>query len=81
MTLRWAAVDPQQAAAEVMHYISGWSRALPGALGRKSAFEFPILRQAMRAGAGVKLGCDHTHDPAQVAIRAETLASRAGNLS
>ena len=45
-------------------------------------FEFtPAMRAAVKAGAGVKLGCDHTHYPAHVAIGAETLASLAGDLS
>jgi len=44
-------------------------------------FEFdPAARQAVRAGASVKLGCDHTHYPAHVIIDAETLASLAGDL-
>jgi hypothetical protein len=44
-------------------------------------FEFPpAAREAVRAGAGVKLGCDHTHYPAHVAIPPETLASLAGDL-
>ena len=44
-------------------------------------FEFgKPLRDAVRAGAGVKLGCDHTNYPAHVAIAAETLASLAGDL-
>jgi Protein of unknown function (DUF3501) len=44
-------------------------------------FEFsPAQRQAVRAGAGVKLGCDHTHYPAHTTIAAETLASLAGDL-
>ena len=44
-------------------------------------FEFPpVQRQAVRAGAGVKLGCDHPNYPAHVAIGAETLASLAGDL-
>lgn len=44
-------------------------------------FEFtrPMI-EAIRAGAGVKLGCDHTHYPAHTLIRAETLASLAGDL-
>ena len=43
-------------------------------------FEFtPALRAAIAAGAGVKLGCDHTHYPAHVQIGAETLASLAGD--
>ncbi|HEX7437647.1 MAG TPA: DUF3501 family protein [Caldimonas sp.] len=44
-------------------------------------FEFPkAARDAIRAGAAVKLGCDHTHYPAHVTIAAETLASLAGDL-
>jgi hypothetical protein len=44
-------------------------------------FEFnPAQRAAIRAGAAVKIGCDHTHYPAHVAVTAETLASLAGDL-
>ena len=44
-------------------------------------FEFPkAAREAVRAGASVKLGCDHTHYPAHVTIAAETLATLAGDL-
>ena len=44
-------------------------------------FEFSAAqRAAIRAGAAVKIGCDHTHYPAHVAIAAETLASLAGDL-
>ena len=44
-------------------------------------FEFPsATRQAVRAGAQVKLGCDHTHYPAHVMIPAEALALLAGDL-
>ena len=44
-------------------------------------FEFPArMREAIRAGASVKLGCDHTNYPAHVTIAAETLASLAGDL-
>lgn len=44
-------------------------------------FEFtPAMRAAVKAGAAVKLGCDHTHYPAHVQIPAETLASLAGDL-
>jgi hypothetical protein len=44
-------------------------------------FEFkPALCAAIKAGAAVKLGCDHTNYPAHVAIAAETLASLAGDL-
>jgi len=40
----------------------------------------PEMREAVKAGAGVKLGCDHRNYPAHVAIGAETLASLAGDL-
>ena len=44
-------------------------------------FEFtPAMRQVVRAGAAVRLGCDHPHYPAHVGIAAETLASLAGDL-
>jgi hypothetical protein len=44
-------------------------------------FEFTAaMREAIRAGASVKLGCDHTNYPAHVAIAPETLASLAGDL-
>lgn len=44
-------------------------------------FEFtPAMREAVHAGAGVKLGCDHTNYPAHVTIAPETLASLAGDL-
>jgi hypothetical protein len=35
---------------------------------------------AVKAGAAVKLGCDHTNYPAHIAIAPETLASLAGDL-
>jgi hypothetical protein len=38
------------------------------------------MRDAVKAGAEVKLGCDHTNYPAHVAIAPETLASLAGDL-
>jgi hypothetical protein len=38
------------------------------------------LRAAVKAGAAVKLGCDHTNYPAHVAIAPETLASLAADL-
>jgi hypothetical protein len=38
------------------------------------------LCQAVKAGASVKLGCDHTNYPAHVTIAPETLASLAGDL-
>jgi hypothetical protein len=40
----------------------------------------PAMCAAVKAGAGVKLGCDHTHYPAHTAIVPETLASLAGDL-
>jgi hypothetical protein len=44
-------------------------------------FEFNAAqREAVRAGAGVMLGCDHTHYPAHVMVTPETLASLAGDL-
>ncbi len=44
-------------------------------------FEFDTAsRQAVRAGAAVKLGCDHAHYPAHLNIAPETLASLAGDL-
>jgi Protein of unknown function (DUF3501) len=36
--------------------------------------------QAIRAGAAVKIGCDHTNYPAHVAVAPETLASLAGDI-
>jgi hypothetical protein len=44
-------------------------------------FEFtrPMI-DAVKAGAAVKLGCDHTNYPAHVQIAPETLASLAGDL-
>jgi hypothetical protein len=44
-------------------------------------FEFPkSAREAILAGASVKLGCDHTNYPQHVTIAADTLASLAGDL-
>ena len=44
-------------------------------------FELPTAaREAVRAGASVKLGCDHTNYPAHVVVTPETLASLAGDL-
>jgi hypothetical protein len=40
----------------------------------------PTMRAAVKAGAAVKLGCDHTHYPAHTQIAADTLASLAGDL-
>jgi len=39
-----------------------------------------VTRDALRAGAGARLGCDHTHYPAHVTIAPETLSSLAGDL-
>ena len=38
------------------------------------------MRAAVRAGAAVKLGCDHTHYPAHMEIAPATLASLAADL-
>ncbi|MDH4062386.1 MAG: DUF3501 family protein [Aquincola sp.] len=44
-------------------------------------FEFGAAqRDAIRAGAAVKIGCDHTNYPAHVQVAADTLASLAGDL-
>ena len=44
-------------------------------------FEFnPATCAAIKAGAAVKIGCDHTNYPAHMEIPAETLASLAGDL-
>lgn len=40
----------------------------------------PAMRAAVLAGAGVKIGCDHTHYPVHQQIAPETLASLAGDL-
>jgi hypothetical protein len=40
----------------------------------------PAMRSAVKAGAAVKLGCDHTHYPAHVQVAPETLASLASDL-
>ena len=39
------------------------------------------MREAVKAGAAVKLGCDHSNYPAHVAIAPEALASLAGDLA
>jgi hypothetical protein len=45
-------------------------------------FEFTTaMVAAIKAGAAVKLGCDHRNYPAHVQIAAETLASLAGDLA
>lgn len=44
-------------------------------------FEFDApTKAAIKAGAAVKLGCDHTHYPAHTQLTPETLASLAGDL-
>ena len=44
-------------------------------------FEFDdAARGAIRAGAAVKLGCDHAHYPSHVTLPENTLASLAGDL-
>ena len=71
--------DLEQLEAEIVQRdgdarVVALERALP-------RFEFaPAMKQAIRAGAVVKLGCDHTNYPAHVAIAPETLASLAGDL-
>ena len=40
----------------------------------------PAMCAAVKAGAGVKMGCDHTHYPSHIDIAADTLASLAGDL-
>ena len=40
----------------------------------------PVMCAAVKAGAAVKLGCEHTNYPAHIAIAAETLTSLAGDL-
>lgn len=44
-------------------------------------FEFnPAMCAAIKAGASVKLGCDHTNYPSHIEIAANTLASLAGDI-
>jgi Protein of unknown function (DUF3501) len=44
-------------------------------------FEFsPAQRASIRAGAAVKIGCDHTNYPAHVTVAPETLSNLAGDL-
>jgi hypothetical protein len=40
----------------------------------------PVMCAAVKAGAGVKMGCDHTHYPSHIEIAAGSLASLAGDL-
>lgn len=39
-----------------------------------------VMCAAVKAGAGVKLGCDHTHCPSYIEIATDTLVSLAGDL-
>jgi hypothetical protein len=41
----------------------------------------PAMCAAVKAGASVKMGCDHTNYPAHLSVAPETLASLAGDLS
>lgn len=44
-------------------------------------FEFnPAMCAAIKAGASVKIGCDHTNYPSHIEIAADTLASLAGDI-
>ena len=44
-------------------------------------FEFnPAMCAAIKAGASVKIGCDHTNYPSHIEITADTLASLAGDI-
>jgi len=40
----------------------------------------PAMCTAVKAGVGVRMGCDHPHYPAQVNVAKDTLASLAGDL-
>jgi len=40
----------------------------------------PVMCAAVKAGGGVKMGCDHAHYPSHVEMSADTLASLAGDL-
>jgi hypothetical protein len=40
----------------------------------------PVMCAAVKAGAGVKMGCDHTHYPSHIDMSPDTLASLAGDL-
>jgi hypothetical protein len=40
----------------------------------------PAMCAAVKAGASVKMGCDHTNYPAHLSVAPETLASLAGDL-
>jgi hypothetical protein len=44
-------------------------------------FEFnKTMCESIKAGASVKLGCDHTHYPSHMELPADTLASLAGDI-
>ena len=50
-------------------------------MGHLVRFEFTsTVRQAVRAGAAVKLGCDHANYPAHMQIPPEAFAGLAGDL-
>ncbi len=40
----------------------------------------PTMCAAVKAGASVKIGCDHTHYPAHTSVAPESLAALAGDL-
>ena len=46
----------------------------------RKGFAAPAMCAAVKAGAGIKPGCDHTNSPAHTLIAPETLASLAGDL-
>jgi hypothetical protein len=66
--------------------VEGYPRVYAIADEKTSAVHFvrfeltPSMCAAVKAGAAVKLGCDHTNYPAHTQIAAETLASLAGDL-
>jgi len=41
----------------------------------------PAMRASVKAGAALKIGCDHTHYPSHVGVAPDTLASLAGDLT
>ncbi len=41
----------------------------------------PAMCAAVKAGAGVKIGCDHTNYPAHIGVAPETLASLASDIT
>lgn len=60
--------------------------AVRSSAGKTSAVHFlrfeltPAMREAVRAGAGVRLGCDHARVAAEVQVEPGTLASLAADL-